>query len=236
MPIDPSSLALAWLAGVVGILSPCVWPLVPVVMASAADTGRTGPLFLGLGLSVSFAVAGTFLTFALIALGLDPDAFRPIAALLLVLVGLLLLIKPLGDAVSLRLSQLSGRLNIGTGQADGRYGQFGIGALLGLVWLPCVGPTLGAAIALASVGQDFGQAFAVMAAFGLGTSMALLVTGSLSTRALQAIRPGLMVQAARLKSVLGLLLLILGLMVLTGIDKQLEILALNYLPEWVSGF
>jgi cytochrome c biogenesis protein CcdA len=46
-------------------------------------------------------------------------------------------------------------------------GQFGVGALLGFVWLPCVGPTLGAAITLASLGQSLSMAFAIMFTFGV---------------------------------------------------------------------
>lgn len=230
MSIDWAALPIAWLAGVLGIVSPCVWPLVPIVMASAVERSRFGPLMLALGLSLAFALSGTFLTFALIALGLNPDAYRPIAAIVLVLVGLVLVIKPLGLCLNNALSRFSARFN-GLQVSSERFGQFGVGMLLGLVWLPCVGPTLGAAIALASVGQDFAQAFVVMLAFGLGTSMALLVAGLASARVLSAWRPGILNNAVRVKTALGLVLLVLGLIVLTGWDKQLEAWVLPFLPD-----
>jgi len=151
--LELASVPLAFIAGVLSILSPCVWPLVPIVMTSAAGKGRMGPLYLALGLSTAFALAGGILTFLLLNAGLNPDAFRWFAAGLLVIVGLTLVIKPLADWLSLRLSILSSRLNIGNHEATTSIGQFGVGMLLGLVWLPCVGPTLGAAIALASVGS-----------------------------------------------------------------------------------
>lgn len=232
MSLELASIPLAWIAGVLSILSPCVWPLVPIVMASAAGKGRWGPLYLALGLSSAFALAGTLLTFLLLNAGLDPDAFRWFAAALLVLVGLILIVKSLADWVSLRLSLLSSRFNVGNPDTSSAAGQFGIGMLLGLVWLPCVGPTLGAAIALASMGQDMSTAFVTMLAFGVGTASALVAAAMLSGKLLRVWRPKLFDNVAKAKVILGWLLLLLGLMVLTGLDKVLETYALQYLPDW----
>ena len=93
MVLEFSAIPLAFFAGVIGIISPCIWPLVPVMMSSAAQTGRSGPIFLALGLASAFAVAGTVLTLLLINAGLNPDAFRGVAAVMLILVGLPLLSK-----------------------------------------------------------------------------------------------------------------------------------------------
>ncbi|MEM7053364.1 MAG: cytochrome c biogenesis protein CcdA, partial [Pseudomonadota bacterium] len=92
MTLEFSSIPLAALAGALSILSPCVWPLVPAVMSSAATGGKTGPWFLAAGLSISFAVAGTILTFVLLNLGLDPEIMRIIAAVLLLFMAAVLLI------------------------------------------------------------------------------------------------------------------------------------------------
>ena len=232
MSLELASVPLAYIAGVLSILSPCVWPLVPIVMTSAAGKGRMGPMYLALGLSTAFALAGSILTFVLLNAGLNPDAFRWFAAALLVIVGLTLIIKPLADWLSLRLSALSSRLNIGNHEASSSIGQFGVGLLLGLVWLPCVGPTLGAAIALASMGQDMGMAFIVMFTFGLGTASALILAAVVSGKLLSKWRPNVFSNVAKAKVVLGWLLLLLGMMVFLGIDKVLETLAVQYLPDW----
>lgn len=234
MELGLLSVPLAFIAGVLGIMSPCVWPLVPVMMSSAETAGRRGPLFLALGLSSAFAVAGTILTLALINLNLNPDAFRYVAAWLLMFIGLALLVRPINEWLTLRLSMLTARFNLGSGdtRSKGTAGQFGVGALLGLVWLPCVGPTLGAAIALASMGRDLGMAFLVMFTFGVGTAATLLLAAYLSGKLLQRWRPRLIQGAARGKLTLGGLLVILGLMVLTGVDKILEAWALDILPDW----
>lgn len=233
MTLELTAIPLAFIAGALGIMSPCVWPLVPVVMSSAATSGRSGPWFLALGLASAFALAGTLLTFIMLNLGLHPDVLRYLAAAMLILVALVLLIKPLESWISLRLSLLSSRFNTGAGGAGSSIGQFGVGALLGLVWLPCVGPTLGAAIALASMGESMGMAFIVMFTFGIGTAAVLLFAGLASTHLLNRWRPGMLENATRGKKWLGVLLLTLGLLVLTGFDKVLETWALNLLPAWV---
>ncbi len=232
MTLELSSIPLAALAGALSILSPCVWPLVPAVMSSAATGGRTGPWFLALGLGLSFALAGTVVTFTLLNLGIDPQSLRYVAAVLLALISAVLLIRPLGDWVSLKLSSLSARFSPAMGGASGTAGQFIVGALLGLVWLPCVGPTLGAAIALASLGQSMMMAFLVMLSFGLACAGILLAAGLFSGQALERWRPGLINQAERGKKLLGWVLALLAAMVFTGVDKVLESWALDVLPDW----
>ncbi|MBB3061319.1 cytochrome c biogenesis CcdA family protein [Microbulbifer rhizosphaerae] len=153
MSLELTALPLAFLAGMAGILSPCVWPLVPVVIASSATTGRFGPLALAAGLSLSFAVAGSVLMFFLVNAGLDPELFRYLAAFILLAAGIVLVIKTLANRMTLSLSILTSRLNIDASTESG-YGQFGVGILLGVVWLPCVGPTLGRRGGLVLTGFD----------------------------------------------------------------------------------
>lgn len=233
MTLEVSAIPLALLAGVLTVLSPCVWPLVPIVMGSAAGAGRAGPVALTAGLSIAFALAGTVLSFALISLHLDPELFRFVAAGLLVVVAIPLLLPQVGR----RLNELLSRFTTGFGGGNATSSasaQFGVGMLLGLVWLPCVGPTLGAAIALASLGQQLVQSFVVMLAFGIGTAATLLVAGLVSAQALKRARPQLLASAAAGKRWLGAMLLILGIMVLSGIDKRLEAWAVGWLPDWAT--
>ncbi|BFM08670.1 cytochrome c biogenesis CcdA family protein [Halioxenophilus aromaticivorans] len=232
MALEFTSLPLASVAGVLSILSPCVWPLIPMVMASSANASRWGLVFLALGLSLAFALAGGVLTFVLLNLGLPPDALRWVGTALLILVGLVLLIKPLGEWANTRLSMLSSRFNIHQPQTASTLGQLAVGFMLGLVWLPCVGPTLGAAIALASVGQSLAMASAILFCYGLGCALALIVAAVLSQKVVRAVSPGLLSRALQAKQMLGGIMVLLGLMIFTGLDKQLETLAIQYLPDW----
>lgn len=234
MTLELTAIPLAFLSGVLGVLSPCVWPLVPVVTSSAATGGRSGPYFLAGGLSLSFAVAGTLITWLLVSTGLDPELFRYFAAAMLIIVALILLVRQLGDWLTLKLSSFTARFGVSPDSAGvSGPGQFGIGALLGVVWLPCVGPTLGAAIALASMGQSFPMAFVVMLAYGVGTAGVLLGAGIASGKLLARAGSGAMKSARWGKKVLGGSLLLLGLLVFTGVDKILEAMAVELLPGWI---
>ena len=235
MSIEFVSLPLALMAGVLSILSPCVWPLVPIVMASSSNSGKKGQFALAMGLSVAFALAGGVLTFILFSLGLSPEVLRWFGAVMLVLMGISLLIPEVAHWLSLILTKLTPEQRTQHNAQDGAFNQFMIGMMLGLVWLPCVGPTLGSAIALASLGQDLIMASSVLFLFGLGTASALIITSIISTSVLQKFRPNVFSNVEKLKKLLGILLLILAIMVITGFDKVLETIALNYLPSWMTG-
>ncbi len=134
MGVKLASVPLAFLAGIIGILLSCVWSLIPVIMSSSANGGHFGPLFLTRGLATTFAVAGTFLTLLLLNLGLDPDVFRYVTAMLLILIAFLLISKQMEKWISNQLSLLTSRFNTAGGDATGSVaGQFGIGVLLCLV-------------------------------------------------------------------------------------------------------
>jgi cytochrome c biogenesis protein CcdA len=234
MSLDLTAVPLALSAGVIGVLSPCVWPLVPVVTSAAAGSGRTGPIYLAGGLSLSFAVAGTSLAWLTVNTGVDQEVFRYAAAALLVTLGAILVVPAIGNWVTLKLSTLSGRMGIRpSNNPVSAPGQFGVGALLGFVWLPCVGPTLGAAVALAALGQNMPMAFIVMLAYGIGTAGVLLAAGMISSKVLLRSRAGVIARARLGKKMLGWSVLVLGLLVLTKTDKVLEAWAVGLLPGWV---
>jgi cytochrome c biogenesis protein CcdA len=122
------------------------------------------------------------------------------------------------------------------GRIEGRgwQGQFAIGLLLGTVWSPCVGPTLGAASLMAARGENLGQVALTMTAFGLGAAAPLLVLGLLSRDLLKAWRGRLLNAGKAFKIALGALLTILGLAVLSGTDKALETWLVEASPAWLT--
>ena len=178
------------LAGVLSTLSPCVLPLLPLVLGAATAAHRFGMLALGAGLVLAFVVVGMFVATIGFSLGLDADWFRNVSAVLLGVIGVVLLSAPLQARLAIATSGVGqGGSNILQRWAPetmlgGWQGQFVIGVVLGTVWSPCVGPTLGAASLLAARGENLGAAASVMLAFGVGAALPLLAVGSLSRQAL----------------------------------------------------
>ncbi len=232
-----SSPILAFVAGILSILSPCVLPILPIVLGAAASTHRRGPLALAAGLSLSFVAIGLFLATAGHSVGLDADRLRYVAAALIVVVGVVLLFPSL----QARLAAAAGPIGnwadgkLATSRTNGLAGQFSIGVLLGAVWSPCVGPTLGAASLLAAQGKDLGQVALTMLAFGIGAALPLLGLGWLSRETMVRWRGTLLSAGSGLKSALGLLFVIIGVLIVSGADKQLEAFLVDASPQWLTG-
>ncbi len=234
MPI--ASLPLAALAGALSILSPCVLPLLPLVFAGAAGGHRLGLPALIAGLVVSFVAVGMFVATIGFAIGLDEDFFRRLSALLLAGIGLVLLVPRLAEGFALVASRLGGigHRRLAGVDPSGPGGQFGIGLLLGAVWSPCAGPTLGAAALLAARGQDLVAVAAVMAAFGLGVALPLLGAAMLSRQALLAWRGRMLAAGRGGRLLLGMLTLLLALAILSGLDRVAETWAVDHSPDWLT--
>src|ERR1700712_3029046 len=98
--MEYASLGLAFLAGLASIFSPCVLPLLPVVLGTAVSEHRFGPAVLAAGLALSFLGLGLFVATIGFSLGLDSEFFRNVAALLLLLVGVILMVPALQARLS----------------------------------------------------------------------------------------------------------------------------------------
>ncbi len=236
MSFGAATYGLGLIAGSLSTLSPCVLPLVPVLVAAAVNAHRWGAVALGLGLTLSFTIVGIFLATLGASFGLDPDTFRLVGAVILAVFGLILLIPRLQDlfaratgSLSNSGSQLLARITLG-----GLTGQFAVGALLGVVWSPCVGPTLGAASTLASQGKDLGQIALLMLIFGIGAALPLVLLGSLSRASMMRVRGRLLSAGKYGKQAFGLILLALGVLIATGADKSLEAWILDQTPSWLT--
>ena len=230
------SALFALLAGILSTLSPCVLPLLPIILVSAVSEHRLGPLALASGLALSFVAVGMFIATIGYGIGLDAGFFRIIAATMLVALGIILLVPQLQTQIAAAASPISGwtEERFGGIETAGLSGQFALGLLLGAVWSPCVGPTLGAASVLAAQGQDLAQVALVMLAFGLGAALPLLLLGLLSRDTLMRWRGRLLDAGKGGKLVLGGLLVVIGVMILSGLDKRIEAALVEASPAWLT--
>jgi cytochrome c-type biogenesis protein len=236
MNFGPTTYGLGLLAGALSTLSPCVLPLVPLLVAAAVNAHRWGALALGVGLALSFTLVGVFLATLGASLGLDPDTFRTVGAVILAMFGLILVVPKLQDLFARATSTLSNSGNqlLARMTVEGLVGQFLVGVLLGIVWSPCVGPTLGAATTLASQGRNLAQIALLMLIFGIGAAAPLVLLGSLSRASMTKIRGRLLSVGKYGKQLFGFVLLILGVLIATGVDKSLEAWILNRTPDWLT--
>ncbi len=235
MEFGPASYGLAFVAGNLSTLSPCVLPLVPILLGTAVGSHRYGPYALAGGLALSFTAVGVLVASLGHAVGLDAGSLRTVGALLLIAFGVLLLSSTLQAGFARATSGVSdaGQNFMAGFRFDGLGGQFMLGGLLGIVWSPCVGPTLGAAITLASQGQSLGQVTLLMAVFGLGAGFPLVALGRLSRQALAKARQKLNLAGQRGKQVLGAFMLLIGALILSGADKAFEAWVLQHAPDWL---
>jgi len=230
------SIALAFLAGVLSTLSPCVLPLLPIVLGTAVSAHRAGPVALAAGLALSFVIVGLFVATIGFSIGLDAGVFRAVAGILLMAIGLVLLVPrfqtqfalaagPVSQWTEQRFSGFAG---------NGLAGQFGVGILVGAVWSPCVGPTLGAASLLAAQGSDLGYVAITMVMFGLGAALPLLLLGLLSRETLLRWRERLRTAGKTGKIAMGVILIAVGFLAVSDLDKAIETVLVDLSPNWLT--
>lgn len=232
---DLGLLLLGYGAGALSTLNPCVLPLLPIILFTVLQQNVWGPVALAAGLAVSFAAFGIFIALIGFGIGIDQAALRTGAAVLMAAFGLVLLVPAFQAKLAFAGAPLAtgAQTLIDRLQPAGLGGQFALGALLGAVWSPCSGPTLGAAVGLAAQSSTALQSAAVMTVFGLGAATPILALAYGSRQTVFARRDRLIRLSQIAKPVIGLTLLSVGLLVLTGLDKRIETALVNAAPDWL---
>ena len=230
-----SNLVLSYAAGALSTLSPCVLPLLPIVLFGVLEKHAWGPVALAAGLSASFAAVGIAIASVGFNIGLDPATLRNAVAVLLLAMGIVLLVPALQGRLAAFAAPVAtgGQTLLDRLQPSGLGGQFLLGVLLGAIWSPCSGPTLGAAIGLAAQGDTMIKAAAVMAIFGLGAATPILALAYGSRQAIFARRDFLARTSRAAKPVMGAAFAFVGAFILTGFDKIVETSLTNAMPDWL---
>lgn len=228
-------LIFGYLAGLLTLINPCVLPVLPIVLASSLRADRLAPLALALGMSASFVALGLGVATLGPALGIHEETVSRVAAVMMMAFGLVMLVPALGGQFATATAGLSARADAGmTHSANaGLPGQFLGGMLLGAVWSPCIGPTLGAAVGLAAQGQDLGRAAGVMVAFALGVSTLILAIAYGARQALQRRQGALRKLAEQSKPIMGVAFLLIGAMIFFHLNRPIEAWLLYHLPSWL---
>ncbi len=228
-----SLVAFALLAGCLTILAPCTLPVVPLVLGAASGDGRPRVLGLVIGFGLTFVVATVLLASVLAAAGVTTGALRIGAALVLGVVGIGLAIPPL----ELRLGALGGPLarvglRLAGAAPSGLPGGLILGAAIGLIWAPCVGPIMAAVIVGAAIHGPSLETVAIAVAYVAGAAIPIgLIAGwgQRATRRLQA------ASRFRLRRSFGAAMALSALLIITGLDLPIETGVSAFLPAGWSG-
>jgi cytochrome c-type biogenesis protein len=222
--------ALSFSAGALTVLSPCVLPLALIAMTSSLQRHRFGPVALAAGLAVSSTILG--LLFAMLGFAVDRDLVRLVAAVLLVVLGLVLLSwRAQGSFARLLAPVTEGAARLlARTPRSGVVGQFLVGTLLGAIWSPCAGPTLAAAITLAAQRTSVPSAALVIAAFSLGAAVPLVALAYASRETLGR-RAESIARIAR--PLTGVALVVVGVLTLSGGDRLIETRLVDVMPGWL---
>lgn len=229
-------LLFAYIAGLLTLLNPCVLPVLPIVLAASLQADRRGPLALACGLSLSFVLVGLFVIVLGASIGIDQRVMTTVGAWLMIGFGLVMLIPRLNERFATATAGFAGSADARLHDMDstGLRGQFIGGVMLGAVWSPCIGPTLGGAISLASQGNDIVWAGAIMTAFAFGVSSIMLALAFGTREIILKRQTALRQLASKAKPILGITFLCVGLGILFGVDHWLEAMFLDLMPAWIQ--
>ena len=233
MDLSFSALGLSLLAGSLTTLSPCVFPILPLVLGGAAQGNRLAPLAMGLGMALSFAGIGVALGALGPAIGLDSEHVRNFGAVLLMALGLMMWVPVLNERFAQWMMPLaSGANGVSTRlQGDTLGGALLLGGVLGLVWSPCSGPLLASALTLVASEGGAWRGGVILGVFGLGAATPLVAVAYASRRGFQSVRDKVLAHGDRVKKIFGALIFLAGVAIATGADKWLEAQLLDHLPE-----
>ena len=230
-------LGISLAAGSLTTLSPCVFPLLPLVVGGALQGNRFAPIAMGVGMTASFALIGMALGALGPALGIDSDTVRFGGAILLIAFALVMLIPSWGERFTQWMMPIATSANAASMRLDSGslMGAFSLGAVLGLVWSPCSGPLLGSALTLVASEGGLLRGGVVLGIFGLGAAIPLVAVAYASRSGFAKARNWVLTRIERVRGVFAVILGLAGVAILTGADKWLEALVLQMLPQgWVD--
>lgn len=227
-------IGFAFLAGIVTVLSPCILPVLPVVLSGSVGGGKARPWGIITGFVASFTAFTLTLAALVQALGLSADVLRWIAAGLVIVFGLVMVVPPLKDAFQSLASRLTARGTAVGKPKAGFWSGVVLGLSLGLVWTPCVGPIMASVISLALTQSLDAGSFAITFAYALGTAIPLFVIMQ-GGRALLNRFPFFTKHSGGIQKIFGVLMLVTGAALLFGWDRQFQTSLLQAFPQYGQG-
>ena len=232
-----SHVGLSVAAGSLTTLSPCVFPILPLVLGGAVQGHRLAPLAMGSGMAISFALIGLLIGALGPALGIDSDSVRIFGAVLLIVLGLVMLVPALNRRLSEWMLPIASTANAASARLDGGSlgGALLLGGVLGLVWSPCSGPLLASALTLVASEGGAARGALILGLFGIGAAIPLVAVAYASRSGFVRARGWVLGRIDAIKKGFGVVILVTGVAILSGGDKWVEVRVLDVLPDaWIG--
>ncbi len=228
-------LGFSFLAGLVTILAPCMWPMLPIVLSSTVKgTDHKRPLGVTLGVMVSFAVFTLSISYLVRAFHFDPNVLRLLAVVVIVFLGLTLIIPSLSLILEGLMSRLTGRIGIQNQRGDDFRAGFLTGLMLGVVWSPCGGPILASIATLAATGMVSFQVILVTLAYITGVGLPLFAFTYGGQRLITKTR-FLSAYTGRVQQMFGVIMILTAIAIFFNYDKLLQLKILEAFPAVGQG-
>ncbi len=227
----------AFLSGIITILSPCILPILPVVLSGGVSGGKARPWGIITGFVISFSFFTLALSLIVGSLGISTEVLRIVAIVILIAFGIVMLVPAFKRAFQAFATRLTSRntsptMTIGK-QASGFPSGLVLGLSLGLVWTPCVGPIMASVITLAlTSSSNFGSVIITLA-YSIGTAIPMLAV-MLGGRALLKKVPGLMAKMESIQKVMAVIMIAVGLMMAFGLDRMLQSAIFDTFPGYAD--
>jgi len=226
-------IVFAFLAGVVTVLSPCILPLLPIILSGTVGEGKKRPFGIVAGFIASFTFFTLALTSIVKATGLPSDLLRNFAIVMIVLFGISLVLPQTQLLLEKIFSTLS-RYAPRSSSSSGFRGGFVLGLSLGLVWAPCVGPILASVITLAATSSVTFASVFITLAYALGTAIPMLAIMFGGRQLLQR-NQWLLRNTGNLQRGFGVLMVLIGIAMFAQLDRGFQVWLLNTFPQYGAG-
>jgi len=225
MGLSPLAIALAILGGLLTAFSPCILPILPILIGRSLQTHRYGPVALVVGTMSGFAIAGSLLGIASIWLTDLANFIRIMAIAFLLILGVLSIFPKLNYLLLSKLPlpkfKQTNRVNL--------IGEFLLGSQLGLLWTPCAGSVLGSILVLAVAEQQVFSAFILLLFYGIGAGIPMLII-AYASRYFSKSFLRLRSHSQLLQKIGGLLISMTAIAIILGWDVKIQLWLAPFFP------
>jgi cytochrome c-type biogenesis protein len=229
LSLSPLSIGLAILGGLLTAFSPCILPILPIIVGRSLQTHRYGPLALVAGLISGFAIAGSLLGIASNWLTDLSNIIRNFAIFFLLALGLLSIFPKWSYLLISKVSSKFPAFKVKEPNKTNLSGEFWLGAQLGLLWTPCAGPVLGSILILAAADHEIFTAFILLVVYGFGTGLPILLL-AYASRYFSKSFLKLRSRSQLLQRIGGVMISLTAIAILLGWDVKIQLWLAPYFP------